>query len=270
VSAESGRRYTEADLRTAEELASRAALAIENSRLYADSQRAVALRDDFISVASHELRTPVTSLKIYTQLLQRQAVKRGDEQTGQSLAKMDAQIDKLSALIGDLLDVTKIEAGKLALDPVRVDLRALVDDVAETIQATAERHLIEVSGDASCPVWADRDRLGQVVSNLLTNAVKYSPFADRVQVRVGDGDGCATVEVEDFGIGIDPEHLKRIFDRFYRVSSPDEKTFPGLGIGLYISREIVRRHGGKMAARSAKGRGTVFTFTVPYAGTDDA
>lgn len=264
VAAESGRHYTEADLSMAEELASRAALAIENSRLYGDSQKAVALRDDFISVASHELRTPVTSLKVYTEVLQRQVDKRGDEATSRALGKMNAQIDKLSALISDLLDVSKIESGKLALRPEHVDLGELVVEVVETIQATAVKHRIEVEGEAPKPVWADRDRIGQVLNNLLTNAIKYSPQANQVLVRVGGRARGAFVEVEDFGIGMDEEHLNRIFDRFYRVSSPDEKTFPGLGIGLYVSNEIVRRHGGKMKVESTKGHGSIFRFTVPY------
>ena len=265
VTAESGRMYTEADLRTAEELAGRAALAIENSRLYGESQKAVTLRDDFISVASHELRTPVTSLKVYTEVLQRQVDNRGDESTGRALGKMNAQIDKLSLLIGDLLNVSKIEAGKLALRPEPVDLGGLAVEVVETIQATAAKHRIEVRGDVRRCVWADRDRIGQVLNNLLTNAVKYSPQADRIEVRLFEEPRYAVVEVEDTGIGMDQEHLSRIFDRFYRVSSPDEKTFPGLGIGLYISSEIVRRHGGKLTVRSAKGRGSTFRFTVPYA-----
>lgn len=270
VSAESGRRYSEADLRTAEELAGRAALAIENSRLYGESQKAVAMRDDFISVASHELRTPVTSLKVYTEVLQRQVAQRGDEATGRALGKMNAQIDKLSLLIGDLLDVSKIEAGKLTLNPQPVDLGSLVAEVVEPIQATAARHRIVVEGQVDRPVLVDRDRFGQVLNNLLTNAIKYSPKADRVEVRLLQQRRVAVVEVEDHGIGMDPEHLGRIFDRFYRVSSPDEKTFPGLGIGLYISSEIVRRHGGTLTARSTKGRGSVFRCGIPYAQPDPA
>lgn len=264
VAAESGRHYTVADLAMAEELASRAALAIENSRLYEASQQAVQLRDDFLSVASHELKTPVTSLKVYAEVLQRQVAKRGDEATARQLAKMNAQIDKLTVLIGDLLDVSRIESGRLELRREPVDLDQLVAEVVETVQATGAGHWIAIEGTIGRPVVGDRDRLGQVVANLLTNAVKYSPRADRVVVRLNEEAAGAAVEVEDFGIGMDPEHLGRIFDRFYRVSSPNEKTFPGLGIGLYISNEIVRRHGGTMEVTSAKGRGSVFRFTVPY------
>jgi signal transduction histidine kinase len=248
----------------AEELASRAALAIQNSRLYGASQQAVAVRDDFISAASHELRTPVTSLKVYTEVLQRQAERRGDESTSDRLRKMLTQIDRLAVLIGDLLDVSKIEAGKLELRRELVDLRRLIDEVVEAIQATTSKHRIVVAGDVSRPVVGDGERLGQVLTNLLTNAVKYSPQADRIIVRIAETTDGVTVDVQDFGIGIEPEHLDQVFDRFYRVTSEDEKTFPGLGMGLYISHEIVRRHGGTMEVKSIKGCGSVFRVTLPY------
>jgi PAS domain S-box-containing protein len=264
VAAESGRHYAAADLRMAEELASRAALAIQNSRLYGASQQAVAVRDDFISAASHELRTPVTSLKVYTEVLQRQAERRGDESTSDRLRKMQTQIDRLAVLIGDLLDVSKIEAGKLELRRELVDLRRLIDEVVEAIQATTSKHRIVVAGDVSRPVVGDGERLGQVLTNLLTNAVKYSPQADRIIVRIAETTDGVTVDVQDFGIGIEPEHLDQVFDRFYRVTSEDEKTFPGLGMGLYISHEIVRRHGGTMEVKSIKGCGSVFRVTLPY------
>ena len=268
VAASSGRHYTQSDLAMAEELASRAALAIENSGLYGASQRAVSLRDDFIVAASHELRTPVTSLKIYTEVLQRQAAQRGDEQVSRQLGKMLAQIERLAGLIGDLLDVSRIEAGRLELRREAVDLRRLVDDVVDAVQATTTRHLVTVHGH-SRPVLGDRERLGQVLTNLLTNAVKFSPRADRVVVRLVDGEEGAVIEVEDFGIGLDPEHLPRVFDRFYRVSSPDEKTYPGLGMGLAIAHEIVRRHDGALEVASEKGQGTVFRVILPYGDLTD-
>lgn len=264
IAAESGRHYTEADLRMAEELASRAALAIENSRLYGESQQAVALRDDFISAASHELKTPVTSLKIYTELLLRQSTQRGDERTSSHLQKMNGQIERLAVLVSDLLDASKIEAGKLELRRETVELQPVVDEVVEAVQTTTTKHHIEIHGAVGRTVLGDRERLSQVVTNLLTNAIKYSPHADRIVVRIAETSTGATIEVEDYGIGIDEEHLDQIFDRFYRVTSADEKTFPGLGMGLFISREIVRRHGGTMEVASTKGRGSIFRFTVPY------
>jgi PAS domain S-box-containing protein len=265
VTAESGRHYTVADLRMAEELASRAALAIENSRLYGESQQAVALRDDFISAASHELKTPVTSLKIYTELLLRQSMQRGDERTSSHLQRMNGQIERLAVLVSDLLDVSKIEAGKLELRREVVELWPIVDEVVEAVQTTTTKHRIEIVGNAERTILGDRERLSQVLTNLLTNAVKYSPRANRIVVRLTEPVEGARIEVEDFGIGIEEEHLDQIFDRFYRVSSADERTFPGLGMGLFISREIVRRHGGTMEVTSTKGQGSVFSFCLPYA-----
>ena len=264
VTAESGRHYTAADLHMAEELASRAALAIENSRLYSESQRAVAVRDDFIAAASHELKTPVTSLKLYNQMLERLAARRGDGRTGRYLGRMNAQIDRLTLLINDLLDVSRIEAGTLELRREEVELRSLVHEVVDAVQVTADRHRIDVMGEVSRPVSGDRERLGQVVTNLLANAVKYSPGAERVAVRLAESEEGAVIEVEDFGIGIDAEHLDRVFDRFFRVSSDDEKTFPGLGMGLFISQEIVRRHGGTLRVTSKKGSGSVFRVVIPF------
>lgn len=264
VSAESGRHFVPTDLSMAEELASRAALAIENSRLYAESQKAVALRDDFIYVASHELRTPVTSLKLYTEVLRRQAERGSFDQIGKNLGKMNAQIDKLSVLIGDLLDVSRIESGKLELREDEVDLGALVAEIVDAIQPTAPKHRIEIEGELARTVRGDRDRLGQVLTNLLTNATKYSPLADRVIVRLGEDGDRAFVEFQDFGIGIDSEHLERIFERFYRVNGSGYDSFPGLGIGLYISIQIVRRHGGEISVTSRKGEGSAFRVEVPF------
>lgn len=262
VATESGRHYTTADLAMAQELASRAALAIENSQLYAASQHAVALRDDFIAAASHELRTPVTSLKVYTEVLLRQAEQRGDHQALRALRAMHHQIDRLNGLIVDLLDVTRIESGTLELRQEEFDFRQLVDDVVDMMQATTQ-HRIEVAGPSHVMVTGDHERLGQVLTNLISNAVKYSPQSDRVIVRLISDAEAVIFEVEDFGIGIAPEHLPHLFDRFYRVSSSREKTFPGLGMGLYIVQEIVRRHGGSLDVQSVSGRGSCFRVHLP-------
>jgi PAS domain S-box-containing protein len=266
VTTDSGHHYTATDLNMAQELASRAALAIENSRLYAASQRAVALRDDFIAAASHELRTPVTSLKVYTEVMLRKATKSSDEVALRSLQAMNNQIDRLSNLIVDLLDVAKIESGTLELRQEAFDLRQLVDEIVDVTQATLTKHRIAVDGDATLTVVGDRERVGQVLTNLLSNAVKYSPNANLVHVRLAGDKDNVVLEVEDFGIGIQREHLPRLFDRFYRVNSPDEKTFPGLGMGLHIVQEIVRRHGGDLDVESTPGRGSCFRVKLPAHG----
>jgi signal transduction histidine kinase len=265
VTTESRRRYTEADLVMAEELASRASLAIENSQLYRQVQDALALRDEFISIASHELRTPVTSLKVYAQMLGRQAERRGDTATALQLTKMESQVDKLSKLIANLLDVSKIEAGKLEYLSETFDLVALVRDIADSPKAMDQKHIVTVADCDPITVCGDRDRIGQVIVNLLTNAIKYSPDAERVEIWLSRDEGTVTVAVRDFGIGIDARFHDHIFDRFFQVADPDERTFPGLGMGLYISQDIARRHGGDIRIESKKGEGSTFSLVLPIA-----
>ena len=258
------RYYTREDLDFAQELARRIALTLDNARLYQEAQKAIQVRDDFISIASHELRTPVTSLKLYVAVLQKQLARVGEENVVHSLTKMDAQLNKLTQLIKDLLNVSKIEVGRLDFQQELFDLNEVVKETVEQIQPTTRKHDIHIEGMISQPAWGDKERVGQVITNLLTNAIKYSPQADTIIVRVTSTPDAAVVSVEDFGIGIEQEHIHAIFERFYRVSDPDEKTFPGLGIGLYISHEIIKRHGGTLSVESEKGRGSVFSFTLPY------
>src|SRR5579859_840014 len=256
--------YTQEDLAFAQELARRIALTLDNARLYQEAQKAISVRDDFISIASHELRTPVTSLKLYVAVLQKQLARFGEENVTYSLTKMDAQLNKLTLLIKDLLNVSRIELGRLDFQQELFDLNEVVKETVEQIQPTTRKHGIRVEGQISRPAWGDKDRVGQVLTNLLTNAIKYSPQADTIIVRITSTDEAAVVSIQDFGIGIEKEHLHAIFERFYRVTDPDEKTYPGLGIGLYISHEIIKRHGGTLSVESEKGRGSVFSFTLPY------
>ncbi len=264
VLAELGHHYTQVDMVMAEQLGSRAALAIENARLYAESQKAIVLRNDFISIASHELKTPLTSLKMYTQVLQKQHGQQGEESLTRTLAKMDAQIGKLTVLIGDLLNVSKIQLGKLEFREEVFDLNEVVKETVEHIQATTKKYTIRTEGRIMKNIWGDKDRIGQVITNLLTNAMKYSPEADMVLINLTAEQDVAIVTVQDFGIGIAKDHQRNIFQRFYRVNDPEEKTFPGLGIGLHISHEIITRHGGTMTVVSEKGKGAQFSFTLPY------
>ena len=258
------RHYTREDLAFAQELARRIALTLDNARLYQEAQKAISVRDDFISIASHELRTPVTSLKLYVQVLQKQLARLGKENVTYSLTKMDAQLNKLTLLIKDLLNVTRIELGRLDFQENLFDLNEVVKETVEQIQPTTGKHGIRIEGQVNQPAWGDKDRIGQVLTNLLTNAIKYSPQADTIIVRLTSTQESAVVSVQDFGIGIEQEHIHAIFERFYRVTDPDEKTYPGLGIGLYISYEIIKRHGGTLSVESEKGHGSVFSFTLPH------
>jgi signal transduction histidine kinase len=261
VQAESGRHFTKADLLLAEELASRVALALDNARLFKTSQDAIKLRDEFLSIASHELKTPITSLKVYTQVLGKQL--RKEEKPALYLQKMDVQITKLTQLISDLLDVSRIQFGKLAFQIEAFDINELVADIAETLQPTLDNHKIQIVGKSSKLVSGDRDRISQVLINLLTNAAKYSPDADKIVVSITNDQQKASVSVKDFGIGIDKKHVSRVFDRFYQIREKNSRAFPGLGMGLYICKAIIERHNGSLTVESEIGQGSTFQFTLP-------
>jgi PAS domain S-box-containing protein len=220
-------------------------------------------KDEFVAAAAHELKTPVTSLKGFAQLLRNRFRRAGDEAAAALMETMDAQVDRLAALVGDLLDATRVEGGRLRLRPVPFDLDDLVNEVVAELGLTTERHRIRREGRAGVEIVGDRDRLGQVLTNYLSNAVKYSPTGGEVAVTTeADADGIS-VCVRDRGIGIPADEVPRVFDRFYRGSGEREGTYPGLGLGLYISAEIVRRHGGRVWATSAEGAGSTFCFRLP-------
>lgn len=258
------RLYTTYDLALAEELARRVAYAVENSRLYQQSQQSLAIRDEFISDASHELRTPVTSLKMYIQGLQKQFERVENTISLTYLTKMNNQVDKLTSLISDLLDVSRLQSGRIEFHEEFFDVNKLVADTVEAIKPIVKTHTINIEGEIPQLCIGDKDRVGQVLTNLITNAIKYSPKADRIVIALQPGKDAATITVKDFGIGIGKQHLDKIFNRFYRVVDLDERTFPGLGIGLYISNEIIKRHDGSMRVVSTKGKGSQFSFTLPY------
>src|SRR2546421_1199175 len=223
-------------------------------------------KDEFIRMASHELKTPLTSVQAYTELLQMKFAELGNPEALRYLAKMATQIDKLSRLIADFLDLSKMQAGKVAFAEEVVDVDALVCEVVENLQHTAARHQISIEGAAQHEIVGDKERLGQVLINLITNAVKYSPRANRIIVHLTPTHETLTVSVQDFGIGIPKEHQQKVFERFYRVSRDQDRTYPGLGIGLYLAHQIIERHGGKMWVESVEGQGSTFSFSLPLPG----
>jgi len=220
-------------------------------------------KDEFMRIASHELKTPVTSIKAYAQIMQRRFERQKDDESAKNMARMNAQLDKLTGLIGDLLDVTKIEAGKMQFQIQSFDFDELVMEMAETMQLTSEQHRIIVQGRAGKQAWGDRERTGQVLTNLIGNAIKYSPQSDKIKVTVKSSATEITTCVQDFGLGISREKQEQVFERFFRVSGPSMESFSGLGLGLYISAEIVRRLGGKIWVKSTEGNGSMFCFTLP-------
>lgn len=267
VTSETRRNFEESDLIMAEELANRASLAIDNARLYKGSQQAITIRDDFISVASHELRTPITSVKIFTQVLQQHSQQIGDRKAETYLEKMDKQLNKLTELIYNLLNISKIQAGRMEFTQQIFDFDSAAKDIIEVLQQGSTRHKIIIKGNTDQKVFGDEDRIGQVISNLISNAIKYSPKADKIIVHLKTKGDKIQVGIQDFGIGIATEHLEKIFERFYRVYDTADKTFPGLGIGLYISAEIIKRHNGEVWVESNAGRGSTFNFTLPISPT---
>jgi signal transduction histidine kinase len=220
-------------------------------------------KDEFIRMASHELKTPLTSVQAYTELLHMKFAELGNPEALRYLAKMATQIDKLSRLIADLLDLSKMQVGKVAFAEEVVDVEALIREVVENLQYTAARHQISIEGTAQREIVGDKERLGQVLINLITNAVKYSPSADRIIVHLTPTQETLTVSIQDFGIGIPKAHQEKVFERFYRVSSDRDRTYPGLGIGLYLAHQIIERHGGKMWVESVEGQGSTFSFSLP-------
>jgi signal transduction histidine kinase len=265
VAAGSGRRYRAADLALAEDLARRAALAIDNARLYQEAQDAIRARDQFLSIAAHELRNPVTVLKGAAELLNRAAIKGSTEERRAWLVQQIAKAaDRLVDLTDDLLDVSRIQLGRLPFRPDALDinefLRELVTRFREQLD---DRHRLTLSiPQAACIVAADAARLEQVVINLLDNAVKYSPDGGAIEVTVQHDDAGVGIQVRDEGIGLPQEAMEAIFEPFGRADNTG--GVPGMGLGLHICLGIVERHGGRIWAESAgDGCGTTVSLWLP-------
>ena len=228
-------------------------------------------KDEFVGMTSHELKTPLTSLKGFLHLLRRSLSKQQETpaqtQALTYLDKVDRQVNRLTKLINDLLDISRIQTGKLNYREEYFDLDMLIQEIIENVQAMTTTHLLVYEEHVHAQVYGDRDRIGQVLINLLTNATKYSPQAEQVLLRVSKDENQreVTVSVQDFGIGIDQEHQEKVFERFYQISKPGELPFSGLGIGLYLSSEIIKRHYGRLRVESEKGNGSIFSFTLPLA-----
>jgi PAS domain S-box-containing protein len=227
-------------------------------------------KDDFIKMASHELKTPITSINGYVQLLLNIYNEADDDKlqlskatVKSSLGTIAKQVSKLTRLVTELLDLSRIETGKLELRKTEFDLAALVAETVQDVRYTASKHAIIVENDFEGMIYADKDRIAQVLLNLLTNAIKYSPDADHVEVSVTGDQKSAIIKVCDHGIGIDKKEHHKIFERFYRAEGKNEQTFPGFGIGLFIASEIVQRHYGTIGVKSEKGNGSEFIVTLP-------
>jgi signal transduction histidine kinase len=276
--------WDEAERTFAVALADRAAVAYERARLFEAERAANRIKDEFLGIASHELRTPLTSAKSNIQIASRRLARlratNADDAAallplvlplGQLLDRSEGALDRLARLVDDLLDVSRIQAGKLELRYQRTDLALLVRDAASEEAAAWPDRDVQLQGvlaqpDAA-PVWcqADPDRIRQVVSNYVSNALKYAPPGPPVTVLLTVADGVTQVSVRDHGPGLAPDQQKHVFEQFYRAEgiTHQQGSQLGLGLGLYICRTIVTQHGGEVGVTGAPGEGSTFWFTLP-------
>jgi signal transduction histidine kinase len=259
------RRPREADPQLIDILATIAAQIRHHVERCRAEQEAERMKDEFFGLISHELRTPLTSIIGYTEAL---AETEGDSLSDRGrrfLEVVDRNARRELRLVGDLLALVRIEAGTFSIEPGSADLAEIVAEAVEAARPTAERQGVDLSVDADDlpEIEGDPYRLGQVVDNLLTNAIKFSPDGGSVDVRVDRRDGCAMIEVSDSGMGIPPEDRERLFERLFRAKGAAALQIPGTGLGLTIVKAIVDAHGGRIEVESDEGIGTTFRISLP-------
>ncbi|HEY2722677.1 MAG TPA: ATP-binding protein, partial [Chitinophagaceae bacterium] len=224
-----------------------------------EQKQAIKRKDEFISMASHELKTPLTSIQGYIQLLERMV---NDESLRPYIDRTIVQIKKLDTLVNDLLDISKIESGKLKLNMKNFNFGKMLEDTTAMMQETFPDHRIEHSGNANVIVYGDEGRLEQVIINFLSNAIKYAPSSTLIRIETKIEENDLLVKVIDSGVGIPKEELSHVFEKFYRTED-SSKRFQGLGIGLYICADILSRHDCRYGVESDPGKGSTFYFNIP-------
>ncbi|HEY2349321.1 MAG TPA: PAS domain-containing sensor histidine kinase [Puia sp.] len=221
-------------------------------------------KEEFIGIASHELKTPLTSIKAYAEVLEEILTEKKDGTSIGLISKLNAQVGRLEDLIKDLLDTTKISEGLLPIKPKLFDLRKLITDLVEEFRVISPKHHLKTMLQNDATVYGDPDLITQVMTNLISNAMKYSPKGGDVIITAERLPNGMKVSIQDFGIGI-PESLKtKIFERFFRVSTSGVHSFPGMGLGLYIAAGIIHRHNGTISVESEEGKGSTFYFILPH------
>jgi signal transduction histidine kinase len=262
---QSGRAYGEGDLRFAEAIAERTALAIENARAHADAREANRLKDDFLATLSHELRTPLNAILGYTRMLRTSSI--AHERRGAALEIVERNAAALAQIVNDVLDISRVVTGKLVVHVQPVVLPRLIDDAIATLLPAATAKGVQVRAHVAPDVQtivADPDRMQQVLWNLLSNAVKFTPRGGQVSVNARQVDGQTDIVVTDTGEGIPREFLPHVFERFRQADTRMAGVRSGLGIGLAIARHIVEMHGGTIEAESAgAGKGSTFRIRLP-------
>jgi len=264
--------FAENDLLLLQLLADRMALVLENAHLQRQAAAAAAameadrLKTDLLNTVSHELRTPLAAIKGFTTTIQSFYSQISEEELREFLGEIDGASDRLQELIENLLQLSRMESGtfQLKAEPIVLDgmLRQTVDEARR--RHTEREVTLEIEGEPPV-VQADERRLSQVLANLIENAVKYSPDGGEIAVRAGVAEAGVWFSVADQGLGIAPEHLEHIFERFYRVDTPRTREIGGTGLGLAICARIVEEHGGRIEAQSVEGEGSTFTVTLPLA-----
>ena len=271
--AESGHTFSEADLPFLQDLALRAALAVDNARLLHEATEALRLRDEFLAMASHDMRTPLQAILANLQLAGRRleraegGVGEARAQLADNLAQAELTTGRLTRLVGDLLDVAMLRSGhELPLEMTMIDPVEVAQRVASQHQAGTDKHRIVVQGTAK-PVSTDRTRIERVLDNLVENAVKYSPDGGDVTIQIGADERGTSIAVRDRGVGIPSLELDAIFEPYHRASNV--ATMPGIGLGLAGSRSIVRQLGGDLTVESSVGAGSTFTILLPSGPSGD-
>jgi PAS domain S-box-containing protein len=267
ANAESGRLFTNDDLRLIQDVASRSALAIENARAYRQLENANRLKDEFLATLSHELRTPLNAVLGYARMLQSGAIP--PEKVPQALDVIDRNASSLAQIVEDVLDVSRIILGKARLRVEPTDVTVVVDDAIATVMPAVEAKGLHLKTNVAADlveVMADPTRLQQVIWNLLSNAVKFTPRGGRVDVRITSADSSVEIVVADTGIGFPKAFAQHAFERFRQAESGSARLHGGLGLGLAIARHIVEMHGGTIEAESpGEGKGATFTVKLPMA-----
>ncbi|RZK81201.1 MAG: HAMP domain-containing histidine kinase [Pedobacter sp.] len=218
---------------------------------------------DFIGMVSHELKTPVTSLTGYLQLLQRMAKNKSDDFTEGILVKANGQLKKMTSMINGFLNISRLESGKIQLIKQDFRLDELIVELIDDVSSIVTTHQLTFVESNEVSVNGDRDKIGSVISNLLNNAVKYSPNKAKIEVACQANGGWVQVSIKDEGIGLDNADIDRVFQRFYRAENKDNPNISGFGIGLYLSSEIIQHHNGGIWVDSEKGKGSTFYFKLP-------
>ena len=258
--------FTEETEKMVGSIASQAAIVIENAKLFETVNSLNTRKDEFISIASHELKTPLTSIKGYIQILESKSQKEDDSFYLNFISKANRQVNKLQYLVAELLDFSKIESGKMHYSYSNFKISELLEDCALFIRLELINQQITIEGDSTIEIEADKGRLEQVVCNFISNAAKYSPASKEIILRFYQSDGFFRFEVTDFGPGIPEEKIKFLFDRFYRAVD-NSYSSTGLGLGLYISAQIIKEHGGQIGVESELGKGSTFWFEIPVSQT---